>query len=335
MRLFIRNGTYYVEFKRGDKRSLKTSDEKEATAAYRKIRRAWLQGRLISLEAESSITLAEFKKEYLKSRESMSAKTRAHDDLALKTLIAALGENFPLKLLDAKKIDEFKQLCLAGSHRENAKPLKPVSVNSYLRQIKGALSTAVEWGYLKNRPKIKMIPTGKQLPRYLRPEQIVAVLSKAAEIHPGFEIMLSFYLWTGARRNEALALTWRDCRIDGDSPHAMLTGKGNRQRIVPLAAPLVSLLKPIKKDTGYVFPRIHESTATHWFKEAARACDPPVDARLHDLRHSAATYMLANGIPITMVQEILGHADLATTAIYAEVIKEHLHREVGKLKFEF
>jgi integrase/recombinase XerD len=335
MRLFNRNGIYYVEFARGDKRSLKTSDEKEARIAYKKLRREWLQGRLILLESESSITLEEFRKEYLKSRESMSAKTRAHDKLSLEKLTAAFGNNFPLKMIDSKKIEEFKQICLAGTINKKGKPIKPVSVNSYLRQIKGALSAAVESGYIKTRPKIKMIRTGRHLPRYLRPAEIEALIKKAEELRPLFVPFLKFYLWTGARRNEGLALTWRDCQIEGNRPRAILTGKGNRQRSVPLAPQIVQVLETIQKDTGYVFPHIHESTVTHWFKAIVRACDPPIEARLHDLRHSAATYMLANGIPIKMVQEILGHAQLSTTAIYTEVIKEHLHIEMQKLKFDF
>ena len=180
-----------------------------------------------------------------------------------------------------------------------------------------------------------MLPTGKKIPRYLRPEQIKAIIAKAEELHPQFVQMLNFCLWTGARRNEALALTWPDVSLEGEIPQAVLAGKGGRQRIIPLAPELVKMLLPLKKEAGLVFPPIHESTATHWFHDIALACAPPIRARLHDFRHSAATYMLANGMPVRMVQEILGHADISTTMKYLDVIKEHLVREIGKLKFDF
>ncbi len=326
MRLFKRGLTYYVEFGRGDKQSLKTTDEKEAKAVFAKLRRELLMNRLVRLEAQSNISLDAFRKEYVESRTGVSHRTKAQDELSLTRLAEVLGGATPLKLIDSKRIDGFKRVCIAGG-------LKPVSVNSYLRHIKAALSAAVEWGYLKTRPRIKMMPLGKQLPRYLRPEQITAILKKADELHPGeFSDMLRFYLWTGARRNEALGLQWQDIHLDGDRPYVLLTGKGNRQRAVPLVAQVVKILKPRQRDMGYVFSRIHESTVTHWFHAIALAAG--LDAKLHDLRHTSATYMLSSGIPIRMVQEILGHAQLSTTAIYTEVIKEHLHKEMSKLKFE-
>ncbi|MDR3555284.1 MAG: tyrosine-type recombinase/integrase [Syntrophobacteraceae bacterium] len=65
-------------------------------------------------------------------------------------------------------------------------------------------------------------------------------------------------------------------------------------------------------------PRINESTATRWFKEFARAHG--VDARLHDLRHTATTCMPACAIPLTMVQKIIGNADLPIKVWFRMVV---------------
>lgn len=58
------------------------------------------------------------------------------------------------------------------------------------------------------------------------------------------------------------------------------------------------------------------------------------DARLHDLRHSCATYLLKSGVPMEYVQKILGHASIKTTQIYAEVLQEVMQKEMEKLRFE-
>jgi site-specific recombinase XerD len=100
-----------------------------------------------------------------------------------------------------------------------------------------------------------------------------------------------------------------------------------------LLDPVVEVLVPYRKNIGKVFLRIHESTATHWFKDLARKSGVH-DARLHDLRHTAATHMIASGIPMRVVQEILGHANIATTGIYAHVIKDRIYDEMEKLRFE-
>ncbi|MFA5322816.1 MAG: tyrosine-type recombinase/integrase [Smithella sp.] len=57
-------------------------------------------------------------------------------------------------------------------------------------------------------------------------------------------------------------------------------------------------------------------------------------ARLHDLRHSAATYMLASGIDIRDVQSILGHAQISTTTIYADVLDGMKIKAINKMKIE-
>lgn len=334
MRLFKRGETYYVEFNRGDKQSLKTSDPVKAQAIHDRLYKQWIMGKLVRLEPGNNITLEKFIEEYLDSRDGLSAKTRSHDKLALNSLASVVGASTPLKLIDAKKLDEFTRICLNKGLQANHIPLRPASVNSYLRQIKSAFSFAVDRGYIPSAPKIKMVAAGKHLPRYLKPNEIAAILKKTDEIRPEFSTMLRFYLWTGARRNEALALTWRDCHLQSDRPSLILTGKGNRQRSIPMLPPLREILEPMQKEIGHVFPRWHESTITHWFKAICRACSPPIDARLHDLRHTAATYMMANGVPVRMVQEIMGHAQLSTTMIYAEIIRDHLYDQMAKLKFE-
>ncbi|MDR3555282.1 MAG: tyrosine-type recombinase/integrase, partial [Syntrophobacteraceae bacterium] len=323
-----RNGIWYVEYSRSNAQSLKTRDKKEAERRFKVLEREAFLGNLVKLEAEVNISLKDFTAEYLARRASMSKKTIAHDALSLKKLAEAIGPETSLRLIDIKKIEDFKIFC-------HGQGLKPDSINSYLRQIKAALSSAEDWGYVSKRPKIKMVPGPKHLPRYLRPEEIKTLLAKADELRPEFARMLRFFLWTGARRNEALGLTWEDCSLKGKKPYVTLTGKGDKQRNVPVLPPLMDVLKPLQKDVGKVFPPINESTATHWFKQLARACRPPIEARLHDLRHTAATYMLANGVPIRIVQEILGHAQLSTTAIYAEVVKDQVHQEMTKLKFDF
>ena len=72
MRLFKRGDTYYVEFQRGKKRSLKTGNKKEAEAIFNQLRREWLAGRLIQLDSSKNVSLGEFTKEYLKHRESLN-----------------------------------------------------------------------------------------------------------------------------------------------------------------------------------------------------------------------------------------------------------------------
>lgn len=111
-----------------------------------------------------------------------------------------------------------------------------------------------------------------------------------------------------------------------------MRGKGAAERLVPLLPPVLQALKPVKKDIGPVFRQWHPDTVSKMFHALALLCG--ADARLHDLRHSCATYLLKSGVPMEYVQKILGHASIKTTQIYAEVLQEVMQKEMEKLRFE-
>jgi site-specific recombinase XerD len=108
--------------------------------------------------------------------------------------------------------------------------------------------------------------------------------------------------------------------------------KGRKDRRVPLVPKVMEVLQPIMKDIGKVFMQYHPDTVSKMFHKLAKECG--INARLHDLRHSAATYMLKSGIPIQVVKEILGHSKLSTTEIYSHVLDEIKKTEMNKLRFE-
>jgi integrase len=126
-------------------------------------------------------------------------------------------------------------------------------------------------------------------------------------------------------------LNWQEVSLDRRS--ILLTGtKGKRDRRVPLLPGAVTVLEPLQKDIGRVFPEWHLDTVSKRFHETVKGLG--IRARLHDLRHSAATYLLKSGVPIQVVKEILGHAHLSTTMIYSHILDEVMAEEMKKLRFE-
>lgn len=150
--------------------------------------------------------------------------------------------------------------------------------------------------------------------------------------------MLEFLYGTGARASEVVSLDL--AALDLDDATAILTGKGNKQRMVPLGAPAVDSLGawlPFRLDLGpkddAVFlnlrgRRLSRQTVFDVVKTAAeRAGVNPADVSPHVLRHSAATHMIEAGADIRSVQEMLGHANVSTTQVYTRVTPRHL-REI-------
>lgn len=325
------NGYYYILYCRGKKRSLDTKDEAIAKAMFKEEETDYLAGKLLHLQNYKTITLGEFRKTYVETyRTGLAKHTTKQDERALQRLAEAIGDSTylsaisPVKSAKKTKIEEFKTICLE-------RKVKPVSINSYLRHIKKALNNAVDAGILEKYKKISMLKVGKRLPKIMYPGQVDALLTatKADDVMEWLYYMVC--LWTGARREEAATVDW--FRISLERDEMALIGKGDNERVVTILPPLHDALEPFKKDIGPVFEKQHLDTYTHHFKKRVRA-QGIEDIHLHNLRHTAATYMLKSGIPITVVQKILGHASVTTTEIYADVLAEYIKKEMQKYEIK-
>lgn len=326
MRLFKHRGIYHVEIIRNKKRSLRTKDEREAKSIFTEMKKEQLRGKLFDLEKVKRLPLSDFTPIYLKYREgNVSPMTLKKDALSLKLLSEALSPSVLVQSLTTNKIEDFKKIC-----RLSKKKASNITINGYLRHIKSALTYALDEGLITKKPKIKMYPVEDNLPRVLAAETITAIFSKIKEANLDDWRYFTFELWTGCRRTEGLYLDWQNVNLEKAT--AKVRGKGNKERLVPLMQPVIEALEPVKKDIGKVFIQYHPDTISKKFHAYALSCG--INARLHDLRHSAATYMLESGIGIRVVQKILGHARLSTTEIYTHVSDELKQEEMQKLRFE-
>lgn len=318
VRCFKRGNIYWVEINR-KRSSLRTKDPQVAQIAINEIERRMEEGHQLELRRRlGKATLGDFKEKYLKTRKNgYSTKTYKMDVTTFNSFTEVFGSHFKLRDLTAEKIEQYKARLLKDG-------VRPTSINSYLRHMKAALGVAVEWGFLQRRPKIKLLKTGEPLPRVLSPGEINKLLGKAKKSHKQLYPFLVFYLYTGCRRSEAFNI--ESMQLTGKTPHIKVTGKGNKERIVPLLPPVVKVLKTMK------LKKVHPDTLTHWFEDLATECK--IKARLHDLRHSAATYMLASGIDLPVVQKILGHSQISTTQVYAKVLEEQVHKQMKKFKLD-
>lgn len=131
---------------------------------------------------------------------------------------------------------------------------------------------------------------------------------------------------SGLRATELVSLEVRTIAVD--RPYAILKGKGGRERLVPLserAREAVAAWRKVRGDApGFLFP----SGAKHLSRVrlfqllralAAEAGVPPERVSPHVLRHAFATHLLEGGADLRALQTMLGHADIATTEIYAHV----------------
>jgi integrase/recombinase XerC len=183
----------------------------------------------------------------------------------------------------------------------------------------------------------------RTLPEVLDVDEAVQIL-KALEVKAGEEstainlrdlAMLEVLYASGIRVSELCGLNLGD--IDTSRNTLSVIGKGDRQRVVPLGIPAMKALQNYlgngrgeflnDKSADAVFlgsrgKRIDQRTVREVVYEAMKAVGATMGP--HGLRHSAATHLLEGGADLRTVQEILGHASLATTQIYTHVSPERL-----------
>jgi integrase/recombinase XerC len=151
--------------------------------------------------------------------------------------------------------------------------------------------------------------------------------------------MVEILYASGARVSELCGLDTSD--IDYERQTIRVLGKGNKERTIPIGNPAVKALEAwlkvgrpsmaTDKSMGAVFlgsrgKRIDQRTVRTVVYEALQALEGVERMGPHALRHSAATHLLEGGADLRTVQEILGHASLATTQIYTHVSTERLQK---------
>jgi integrase/recombinase XerD len=149
--------------------------------------------------------------------------------------------------------------------------------------------------------------------------------------------LLELLYATGARISEAVALNVDDV-LDGDV--VRLFGKGNKQRIVPVGSYAQAAIeaylvrvRPVFSARGTATPalflgargqRMSRQNAWLIIRAAAERAKLGIEISPHTFRHSFATHLLAGGADVRVVQELLGHASVATTQIYTLVTADSL-----------
>lgn len=220
-------------------------------------------------------------------------------------------------------------------------PLAPSSLarkRSALRQFFAFLSAE---GIRPDNPAalIAAVRPGRSLPRTLSVEDVDRLLATvdadlAAAVTPAslrLKALMELLYGSGLRATELVALPRNAIRPP--QPFAIVTGKGNKERMVPVSGPALAAvtahLQLLPKESRYLFPsgKSHLSRVRlYQLVKAlgARAGIDPARISPHVLRHAFATHMLANGADLRSLQTLLGHADISTTERYT-------HVEAGRL----
>ena len=248
------------------------------------------------------------------------------DSLILKDIVAVQIRSWLVKLLE--------------------EGIDPRSVNRKITALKTFFKYALRNKWIEINPMLKVVSpkVSKKLPVYVAAERLDFLLDRA-EFPAGFEgqrdhLIIELLYGTGMRRAELLGLSIDD--VDFRNKQLKVTGKRNKQRIIPLFDHLLVQIEAYLKERE----RINLKESAGLFLDAkGQALYPEKIYRIvrkylslistqskrspHVLRHSFATEMLNKGADLNSIKEILGHANLSATQVYTHNSIEKL-REVYK-----
>lgn len=215
----------------------------------------------------------------------------------------------------------------------------PASVQRLTAALRGWIGFLTDEGLL-SPGAIAGVRPGKRprsLPKPLPEATIIELLESIGDTNPierRDRALLELLYGTGCRVSEVVTLSIED--IDFDEDLIRLTGKGSKQRLVPIGRSMRDALRtyvgpggrgefPRHRPTARVFLNMHGGPLTRQGIDliiAKRALEVGIDRSTisaHVFRHSCATHMLAHGADIRVVQELLGHVSIATTQVYTAV----------------
>jgi integrase/recombinase XerD len=206
-----------------------------------------------------------------------------------------------------------------------------------IRRAESALRTY--WAFLLGEGLASGDPTerlesprvGRRLPAVLAREEIERVLEAVDPDHPLHwrdRAVLELLYATGMRVSELAELPLG--AIDLEEGVCLVFGKGSKERLVPVGRPAVRWPALERgKGKGRVFLNARGGPLSRqavWtvVRQACRRAGIEKKVSPHTLRHTFATHLLQGGADLAAVQELLGHADIATTQIYTHLDREHL-----------
>ena len=265
---------------------------------------------------------------------SVERQGSAHTLDAYRRDLAALqawsqAQGLALLALDGNDIRAF----VASEHRRG---LSPKSLQRRLSACRSLYRWLLKQGEIAASPAeaVRAPKAPRKLPQVLDVDEAVQLVEVATDAPLGLRdrALLELFYSSGLRLSEVCALKWRD--LDFAQGLVSVLGKGSKQRIVPVGSHARTALQAWRDevhgtDDTPVFPGRGGRPITPravQLRIKQLAMKQGVFKRIHPhlLRHSFASHVLESSGDLRGVQELLGHADIATTQIYTHLDFQHL-----------
>ena len=332
-----KSGRWYYKFvirgKQFHKAIPEATSKRDAEKAEIRIKSELLQGKFDFVEnkgAKPFSVISELFKEYAKNN-----RRGWRNDFAMVKNLEIYFNPFQIKDITPSRIEAYRK------NRDKLDKVKPATINREVGIMRRMFALAIKEGLTDYNPclaaNIKPLMVDNIKERFLTTKEEKLLLGKCIGENAYIKPMVICSLRTGMRVGEILSLKWQDNIDFKNACINLLKTKNNKVRKIPIGKELFSILEDLynSKTSEFVFTNPKTGTGYYGVKKAfARVCK---DAKIknftfHALRHTAATRMVAAGVDLVVVKEILGHADLKTTQRYAHPVPERKLKAIEALE---
>ncbi len=266
-----------------------------------------------------------------------------HDIASFLTFLSEhLGFEPGLRDLQNLKATDFRSYLAQRANQQMAR----TSTARAMSALRGMFRQLERNGLIHN-PAINSVKTprvGKSIPKALSKDEALETMDTIRELSDenwiakrDTALMLLLY-GCGLRIGEALGLNRAQAPQAGGADVMTITGKGNKQRLVPVLPVVAEAIEqyiaacpyPQEADTplflGARGGRLNPGVVQRQMRHLRGLLGLPETATPHALRHSFATHLLAGGGDLRTIQELLGHASLSSTQRYTDVDSAHMQK---------
>jgi site-specific recombinase XerD len=316
------NGYYYFAVWKDGRRIYRSTKVKNRLRAL-EVYRVW------EAKSEGDISLSGFVEEFLcYAKATFAPRNVENYERVFKHLLHFLGDK-QLKEIDLHRIEKFKVLRL--------KRTSPTTVSIDLRAIKAAFNKAVDWNYIDKNPckKVSPIKIPDRTPSYLAKADFRRLYYGIKE--EWLRDIVLFAVVTGMREGEVINLKWESVEIEKSIVHvrnsSSFRSKMGKERAIPLNSVAARIIKARPHGGAFVFTdrngeQIRQFHLTHIFKKYVRKVGLGEEIHFHSLRHTFASWLVQEGVPLYYVQKLLGHSSINVTQVYSHTTDENLRKAV-------
>ena len=255
-------------------------------------------------------------------------------DATLKHIKICFGEKLTFNEIDIEFVETFKNYLEKKAVSKSNKLLSSNTQNSYFNKFKTSLNTAFEKHIINDNPakRVKGIKGENPQREYLTLDEL-RTLVKTEHRHPTMKNAFLFSCLTGLRWSDIQKLTWSEVVKHNDGFRVVFRQqKTGQQEYLDINTQSLNYLGERQGQTERVFKGLkysawHNVELSKWMMKAGIT----KDITFHCGRHTFAVLQLEMGTDIFTVSKLLGHQDIKTTMIYAQIVDEKKKEAVNKI----